>query len=330
MNASLHLDVIIPTYNREALLCTTLASFAAATVPPGLDVAVVVVDNNSVDNTAQVVKELQRDFPLTLRYLRETRQGLSHSRNGGIAASNADLVAFIDDDEEIEPDWLEIIAREFEDPAVQFIGGPYLPNWVVPAPDWLPPGYHAVIGAIPAKQRAPINVKFGANLMGGNAVFRRSVFDQVGLYSTQLGRSGKGLLSEEDADMQRRLEAANVFGMHVPDLRIRHYIAPERLTRSYHRRWVYWRGASQGVLDRSRPDTSLPYLLGAPRYRFAQALRGLLAAPGLRLRGKKAEAFRSELAAWDLVGFLYGKHLLRIESMYQQVQPAKKDAAPTA
>lgn len=327
MNARTQLDVIVPTYNREVLLRKTLDSFAAAVVPPDLDIAIVVVDNNSVDGTAAMVQGMQTNFPLRLRYQRETKQGLSHSRNGGISASSADLIAFIDDDEEIAPQWFQVIAREFADPAVQFIGGPYDANWVTPAPDWLPPGYHAVIGAIPAKARGPINPEFGANLMGGNAVFRRSVFDRVGLYSTTLGRSGKGLLSEEDADMQRRLEQADVYGLHVPELVIRHYIAPDRLTRSYHRRWVYWRGASQGVRDRTHPEQSMPYLLGVPRYRIGQAVKGLLAAPFLRLRGDKRNAFRSELAAWDAVGFFYGKYLLRVEAMYQPVGSKSKTAA---
>ena len=326
----IQLDVIVPTYNRKLLLRKTLESFRTARVPPGLVPAIVVVDNNSTDDTAAMVEELRTDFPLSLRYLRETEQGSSQSRNAGITASQSDLIGFIDDDEEIDPNWFEVIAREFTDPAVEFIGGPYLANWVSPAPDWLPPGYHAVIGAIPAKQRSPIDPDFGANLMGGNAVFRRQVFDRVGLYSTRLGRSGKGLLCEEDADMQRRLEAAHVFGMHVPDLTIRHYIAPERLTRSYHRRWVYWRGASQGVLDRERPDRSIQYIFGIPRYRFGQAVRGLLVAPVLRLRGKKGKAFRSELAAWDLIGFIYGKYFMRVEKMYGTPGQSGDSSAPAA
>lgn len=136
MNARPKLDVIVPTYNRETLLRKTLDSFAAAILPPDLDIAIVVVDNNSVDGTEAMVLQLQSTFPLTLRYQRETKQGLSHSRNGGITASSADLVAFIDDDEEIDPHWFQVIAREFADPAVQFIGGPYDANWVTPTPDW--------------------------------------------------------------------------------------------------------------------------------------------------------------------------------------------------
>lgn len=321
------LDVVIPTYKREVLLRKTLDSFANATVPQGLQVSIIVVDNNSNDGTAAMVQGMQPTYPLPLRYILETKQGSSQSRNAGINASNADLLGFIDDDEEVESEWFKVIAREFADPAVQFIGGPCEANWVTPKPDWLPKGYHSVISAIPAKPRGPFGPDFPGVLMGGNCVFRRDVFNRIGLYSTQLGRSGKGLLSEEDADLQRRLQDAGVYGLHVPDLVIRHYIFPERLTRSYHRRWVYWRGASQGVRDRTHPDAKLSYLFGIQRYRFGQAIRAIFSAPLLLLRGNKAEAFRSELPIWDLMGFIYGKYFLRVEKMYSQKPTTGKAAS---
>lgn len=320
----LRLDVVVPTFNRKHLLVKTLDSFARASVPDNLDIAIIVVDNNSADGTSEVVQNAIVNSSLTLRYLLETKQGLSNARNGGIAASDADLIGFIDDDEEVAPDWFQVIAREFQNEAVQYIGGPYLANWVTAVPDWLPPGYNSIVGAVPPRPRGPFGPNFGGNLMGGNAVFRRQVFAEVGGYSPQLGRGSKGLLSEEDAEMQRRLEAADIFGMYSPDLVIHHYVAPERLTRGYHRRWVYWRGVSQGVLDRTRQDKSVAYFLGVPRYRMGQALRGLFAAPMHLLQKRKGEALRSELAAWDLVGFIHGKFFLRVESLYQSASPSTK------
>jgi glycosyltransferase involved in cell wall biosynthesis len=288
-------------------------------VPDGLEVTILVVDNNSVDDTAEAVGEMQKDATLPVRYVRETKQGLSHSRNGGIAAGTADLIGFIDDDEEIEENWYRVVAREFADPATEFIGGPYLGNWVSPEPDWLPPAYHAVIGVIPPKPRTVFSKEFGANLMGGNAVVRRSVFARIGAYSPRLGRSGKGLLSEEDAEFFRRLDAAKIRGIYVPDLAIYHYIAPERLTRRYHRRWAYWRAVSQGVLDRELPEP-VKYIFGVPRHRVGRAIGGLLAWPGHRLRGDKGKAFADELAVWDLAGFAYGKHLIQIEGYYAEAK----------
>ena len=314
--APMKLDVILPTYNRSHLLKAALASLLRAPLPPNMEVTVIVVDNNSKDDTAAVVDEIQRNASLPVRYILEKRQGSSHARNAGIAAATGDLVGFIDDDEEIDTSWYQVIGREFADPAISFIGGPYVPNWVSAVPDWLPPGYHAVIGAIPPKPRALYDQSFAGILVGGNAVLRRSVFDRVGTYAPHLGRSDKGLLSEEDAEFYRRLQKTDMRGIYVPELLIHHFIAPERLTRKYHRRWAYWRAVSQGVLDREQRQP-VRYLLGVPRHLFGRALRCMLLFPRHRLqKGGKGQAFANALALWDLFGFIYGKHFARLKNLY--------------
>ncbi len=190
------LDVVIPTFNRSALLKATLLSLFRSPIPRGLEVRVLVVDNNSQDNTAALVQTLSQRAQVPVSYLLERAQGSSHARNAGIRAGRGDLIGFIDDDEEIVEGWYDAVYREFQDPALEFIGGPCLPNWESPAPDWLPPGYHSVIGAIPPKPRGPYNDAHPGILNGGNSVIRRRVFDQIGLYSKHLGRGAKGLLSE--------------------------------------------------------------------------------------------------------------------------------------
>jgi glycosyltransferase involved in cell wall biosynthesis len=311
------LDVVVPTYNRSQLLRRTISSLLTAPIPDGLKVTIIVVDNNSKDDTRQAVEEFGMKPDCCLRYIHESKQGLSHSRNGGIAAGTGELIGFIDDDEEIEENWYRVVAREFEDPEIQFIGGCCLGNWSAPAPDWLPEEYNAAIGVVPPKQRARYDPAFKGSLTGGNAVVRRSVFEQIGNYSIRLGRSGKGLLSEEDADFLRRLRENSVVGMHVPELVIYHYIPKDRLTRQYHRRWVFWRAVSQGVLDRDlRGNTR--YFLGVPRYKLGSALRGLYRllryCSSNKTRGK---AFAGELASWELAGFLYGKYFVQIDKLYR-------------
>jgi glycosyltransferase involved in cell wall biosynthesis len=311
------LDVVVPTYNRSQLLRRTILSLLSSSIPEGLHITIIVVDNNSNDDTEQVIRELPPSTDLSIIYIRETKQGLSHARNAGISAGNGDLIGFIDDDEEVDSLWYEVVAREFSDPDVHFIGGPYLGNWVSPIPEWLPPGYHAAIGVVPPKPRAAFGSEFSGNLMGGNAVIRRSVFERIGAYSTRLGRSGKGLLSEEDAEFCRRLEAASIPGIDVPELISHHYISPERLTRKYHRRWSFWRAVSQGILDREMPEPSR-YVFGIPRHRVGRAIRSFVAYPRHHLNHKtQGQAFADELAIWDLMGFVYGKHFIKIEGFYK-------------
>jgi glycosyltransferase involved in cell wall biosynthesis len=312
------LDVVVPTYNRSSLLRKTLASLLRAPIPAGLEVTVLVVDNNSKDDTEQVVREIQAAASRPIVYIKELMQGLSSARNAGIQGGTAEIIGFIDDDEEIHEDWYNVIAREFADPTVQFIGGPYLPNWGAPMPSWLPPGYHAAIGWVDPKPRSVFGGDFQGNLMGGNAVVRRCAFERVGMYSPKLGRSGKGLLSDEDSEFYRRLRNANIHGMYVPDLIIYHYIPASRLTRNYHRRWCYWRGVSQGILDRDAKEP-VAYLLGVPRHRIGLALKCMGTWPLHILTFKETgAAFSDELASWDLLGFIYGKHFARIERYYNK------------
>ena len=153
-------------------------------------------------------------------------------------------------------------------------------------------------------------------LLGGNAAIRRSAFDRVGLYSTKLGRSGKGLLSCEDSDLFRRLLNAGLHGIYVPDFIIYHHIPADRLTRKYHRHWCFWNGVSDGISDRDK-KAYVGCILGIPRYKIGRALRGLASLPRhLFFTNEKGQAFADELASWNLLGFIYGKHLVRIEKFY--------------
>ena len=74
-------------------------------------------------------------------------------------------------------------------------------------------------------------------LVGANLVFRRRVFDVVGVFTPSLGRVKDGIGSTEDHDMQLRAWKAGMRGLYDPRLRVEADVTPDRLTRSYHRRW---------------------------------------------------------------------------------------------
>jgi glycosyltransferase involved in cell wall biosynthesis len=310
---TMQLDVIVPTYNRQELLRRTLDSLLAAGVPRGLSVRVTVVDNNSKDGTKQVVEEQMEKFEGRLAYLFEGRPGKSYALNTGIAATTGQLVGMIDDDEEIDVGWYARVEKAFSDDEVDFIGGPYVPRWGAEPPDWLPKDYLGVIGWVDSGDEVLAYGKdFPGILMGGNAVVKRSMLEKVGPYSTSLGPTDKLLLRGEDDDMYHRLLAAGARGFYLPDLRIHHYIPPERLTKKYYRRWCFWRGVGMGMLDKDHRQ-AVVYLCGVPRWlygRAAQGLIGKLKSVAGRQRDL-GQSFSHELAVWDLAGFFYGKHFYR-------------------
>lgn len=306
----MRLDLILPTYNRQDLLPLSLNSLFAAEIPRGLEVAVTVVDNNSTDDTRLVVESFQKKFPGQICYRFESQQGRSHALNAGIRSTTGELVGIVDDDEEIDVRWYKIAFGALSSPELDFIGGPYIPRWHMQPPYWLPAEYGAVIGWVDGGNRAvPFDQNYPGILMGGNAVFKRSVLEKVGLYSTWLGRTDKGLLSGEDEELYVRLLSIGAKGMYLPELKIYHHVIPERLTKSYFRRWCFWRGVSVGLLHRKR-QAPVTYLFGIPRWHYRKALKGLFftAAHFIMRPENPATAFATELGMWDWLGLVYGRH----------------------
>jgi len=309
----MELDVVIPTYNRHDLLKLTLQSLLAAEIPKGLRVGVTVVDNNSKDATRSVVESYQEKFAGRLQYQFEPKQGRSHALNAGIACTKGDIVGTIDDDEEIHADWYKTVFETFTLKNVDFVGGPYVPKWSNPPPEWLPREYGGVIGWVDGGDtEVPFDDRYPGILMGGNAVFKRSVLQKVGPYSTWLGRTDKGLMTGEDEDLYNRLLALGAKGLYLPNLVIYHHVTGDRLTKSYFRSWCFWRGVSLGLLERSR---KLPcaYLFGIPRWHYRQAAKGVVSkvTEFFVKPNDPASAFAHELGIWDCLGLLYGRHCHR-------------------
>jgi len=123
----MRLDVVIPTYNRQASLSRSLASLERARMPSNLAVGITVVDNNSTDETRATVMSWKERLP-QLTYVYEKRQGRSFALNAGIAATSGELVGFIDDDEEVDEFWFETVQQAFTNPDLAFIVGPYIPK----------------------------------------------------------------------------------------------------------------------------------------------------------------------------------------------------------
>ena len=307
------LDLIIATHNRAMLLTRLLESLRAAERPPELSVRVIVVDNNSTDGTREAVLSQKAILDHPVLYVFEAKQGKTAALNRGLKEIEGDLVGFLDDDEEVDKKWLRTIHRAFQDPSIDFISGPYRPNWGAEPPKWLPKSYPAVIGWIdPGNHVLKYGDDYDGIMMGGNAIVRRAFIDRVGPFNLDLGRTAERLTTGEDADYHERLVAAGARGYYLPDLVIYHYIPPERLTKRYHRRWCFYRGISLAHIDRARRQP-VRYFLGVPRYLFGDAARGVLTLA--RAAGQRAldseHAFSSELRLWDLAGFLYGKYFVR-------------------
>jgi glycosyltransferase involved in cell wall biosynthesis len=291
------------------MLRNTLASFVNADKPKEMTFRITVVDNNSDDETRQVVENFQSENRIDLRYLFEKRQGRSYAVNTGIRKTQADIVGFVDDDEEISEDWLVEVEKVFSErwDGIDFISGRCLPRWEISLPTWLPMGYKSVIGVVDCGEDEKVFGKdFDGVMTGGNSVIKLDVLREVGLYNESLGRTDKGLLGCEEEEMMYRLIDAGKRGIYYPKLVIHHFVTANRMTKKYHRNWYYSWGKSNAMMSKIRPMPSIPTLFGVQRYLYREAIIGFLKMIIDYMRLDFLSAFGNETKCWVLVGSIAG------------------------
>ena len=134
---AMQLSVIICTWNRAELLREALNSLGKTELPQGIDWEVLIVDNNSTDETSEVCKEFVGQNPSRYRYIIEKRQGKSFALNTGIENAKGKILSFTDDDVTVDSVWLAETIRMFESTPCAGVSGKIVPVWNSPKPAWL-------------------------------------------------------------------------------------------------------------------------------------------------------------------------------------------------
>jgi glucosyl-dolichyl phosphate glucuronosyltransferase len=310
-------SVIIPTFNRAALLGETLDSLARLKPRAIPDWEVLVVDNNSTDATAAVVHGRQAAFPAPLRYEFEAAQGRSNALNRGIVASSAPVLAFIDDDVVVAGRWLDEAAGSLLDPdsGIDYTGGPVHPIWEAPRPYWLSPTHADLWGAIAILDYGAEAFVFEERRrvpLGANMAVRRALVDRIGGFSPRLGRSaGTQILGQEVPEFLARARAVNSRGRYLPGMLVHHHVPARRLTKSYFRRWWYGKGRSRAALERLQPITELgvdlnrvAHVLGTPRFMWRSAAEAICGWAGASFRFDREEQFKHEAMLCYFAGYV--------------------------
>ena len=303
----MRLSVVIPTFNRAALLGRALGRLIAACEWSARPCELIIVDNNSTDETAVVAAR----FGNRVRYVFEPRQGLSHARNAGIAAASGDragdsVIAFTDDDVEVTTEWISVLAREFDaNRGAVCVGGRVLPRWSEPPPPWLSPEHWAPLGLQDhGEGRQVFDRDRALCLIGANVAFRASVFEQVGLFSTDVQRVRDSIGSTEDHELLTRLYAAGHRAIYVPDLVVWAEVPSQRLTRRYHRRWHRGHGRFHAKMHLPEMERSRGRILGVPAHLIRSAAADAGSWLSSAVAGDASAAFAREARLWFFSGFV--------------------------
>jgi glycosyltransferase involved in cell wall biosynthesis len=298
-------SIVISTYNRCELLAGALRALLSQT-PADIAYEILVVDNNSTDRTRPLVQGMATQNPGRVKYLFEAKQGLSYGRNAGIAAAEAPIIAFTDDDVRVAADWVWHIKAGFEEnPDIDFLGGRVVPRWPAEPPPWLTKANWSPLALLDYGDH-PFYVDSGKQLclIGANFAFRRRAFEKVGLFKTDFQRVKDGIGSLEDHEILLRLWQVGSRGLYVPELVATAEIEPDRMEKQYHRRWHASHGRFYATLHSEEVERSkLGKFFGVPAHFYRQALSDLAGWIAARIHHQPAEAFTRELGLRYFCGF---------------------------
>jgi Glycosyl transferase family 2 len=292
-------SVIITTYlmSRWDWLQECMDSALAQTVP-ALEVIVV------VDHNQELLEKIVREVPGVVAVPNIGGRGVSGARNSGVKASRGEVVAFLDDDAVVTPDWLATLLRHIVQPDVVGVGCYSDGLWENPCPSWFPGEFGWTIGVsyagLPDKPTAVRNVWTCAMLV------KRNAFEVVDGFREDFGKIGNRSLPE-DTDLCLRIAAVqdNAVWMWDPAKVMKHRAPAGRATFGYLLSRCFlqgWGKAAMARMDGFDESTSseryyalrtLPAGVGRG---LADALHGDFS--GLARSGAIAAAFSTAVAGY--------------------------------
>jgi glucosyl-dolichyl phosphate glucuronosyltransferase len=237
----MNITVILCTFNRCQSLAKTLESVAASKLPASVEWEVLVVDNNSSDQTHEVVEGFSRRYPGRFRYLFEPQPGKSFALNTGVSKARGDVLAFLDDDVTVEPTWLQNLTAPLNGSGWAGTGGRTLLAQRYSPPPWLAlEGPYAVGHALAALfDLGPEPCDLDRAPYGTNMAYRKDMFEKYAVFRTDLGPSPNREIPRpnEDTEFGRRLMAAGERLRYEPSAVVYHPAPQNRIQKSYFLTW---------------------------------------------------------------------------------------------
>jgi glucosyl-dolichyl phosphate glucuronosyltransferase len=296
------ISVVLPTYNRAATLRGALDALRRQRLPEG-SLEIVVVDNNSTDDTAAILAAV--DDP-RVRAVSEPRQGLSYARNAGIAVATGDILAFTDDDVEVGERWTATIVETLDaDASVDGVGGRVIPRWDGAPPVWLTRAHWGPLALQDHGDRPRLfDSSQPIGLIGANVAFRRSALLRVGPFAPHVQRVRDGIGSTEDHELLSRLYAGGGRMLYRPDLVVTARVQADRCDRAYHRRWHEGHGRYSALMRMPEVERARIAPFGVPGHLLRSAAADAVAWLRSIAAADREAAFVAELRLRFFKGFV--------------------------
>ena len=250
------ISIVVCTFNRAGVLRKMLDSFLLQKHLNDIEHELLIVDNNSDDNTAAVAHEFSSKGKVN--YFLERNQGLSFARNRGIAESRGEFVSFLDDDVLVQEHWLVRLKACFEETNADVIGGKVALRFETPPERWFDGLFRKCLSEVDLGASRQV-LTDGDLLYGANLSFQKKTLESVGHFETNAGRRGDGLMSGEETELIRRVIARAGIVVYDPEVFVEHLIGAKRLQWQYFVSRARGDGLTREFLD-PKASTSLQFL----------------------------------------------------------------------
>jgi len=237
MTNCLDFTVAIPTYNGESRLPELLERLQNQLYTENFSWEIIVVDNNSTDNTAKVVQNYQQNwhYPYPLKYSFEAKQGAAYARKRAVEEAQGRLIGFLDDDNYPVSNWVAA-AYNFSEkyPKAGAYASQIHPEWEVEPPE----NFQRIAPflAITERGNLPLLYEPAKKLLppsAGLVVHRKAWLESVPEQSILTGRANGNMLTSEDLEMLSYIQKAGWEIWYNPEMEISHKIPSFRLTKDY-------------------------------------------------------------------------------------------------
>lgn len=241
-------SVIVCTHNRAPMLPRVIGQLRAQNYPKDA-FEIVVVDNCSSDNTAKVIERLATEPGIPVRFISETRPGITFARNRGSEVGIYPFLAYVDDDCSVGPDWLPRLVQGFDlHKQVEVVGGQVVLDWDHrEKPTWLAPELERWLASNSHLGTESRVIEEKARVIECNMALSKEAWASSGGFLGMEQFGSRHLAAGEVIYLLEQIQRAGGMVAYVPGAVVRHHAGTR--TRSWMLERAYWQGVSDGILD---------------------------------------------------------------------------------
>lgn len=281
---SLAISIVICTYNRDEYIQEAMESLYNQTLAKEA-FEVIIVNNNSSDNTEQVCTNfIATHLDAQFYFFNEQQQGASFARNTGAKLSKSPLLCFMDDDAVAEKNYLQRIIHFFEsNPNTGGLGGKIIPRYLPSEPKWMSYFVSSLVGNFDYAQTV---TEFSPNKypLESNMIIKKEDFIAVNGFNTALpGVIGNFRIGGEGKEFFLKLKAIGKSIYYDPSIIVEHVVETKKLTSEYLYRVAS--GIGRGERVRTKEISNTTFNKKIIEYFFKLGASFILAA-GYLLKGQ--------------------------------------------